>query len=79
MGKSNHVHLLVFDTGKREVIAESMQLVAGKLRQEYNQRKNQKGAYWGHRYHATAIENGDHLARCIVYIDANMVHTGVVN
>ncbi len=31
------------------------------------------------RYHAAAIESGDHLMRCIVYIDLNMVRAGVVN
>jgi putative transposase len=46
MVTSNHVHLLVVDTGKREVIPKSMQLVAGRTGQEYNQRKNRKGAYW---------------------------------
>jgi hypothetical protein len=29
MVTSNHVHLLVFDTGKRDVIPKPMQLVAG--------------------------------------------------
>ena len=32
----------------------------------------------GRRYHATAIETGDHLLRCLVYIDLNMVRAGVV-
>jgi len=31
------------------------------------------------RYHATAVESGDHLARCMVYIDKKMVRAGVVN
>ena len=75
---SNHVHLLVVDTGEREVIPKSMQLVAGRTGQEYNQRKNRKGAYWEDRYHATAVESGEHLSRCIAYIDANMVRAGVV-
>jgi hypothetical protein len=30
MVTSNHVHLLVVDTGKRDVIPKSMQLVAGR-------------------------------------------------
>jgi putative transposase len=34
----NHIHLLVKDTGSN-VIAESMQLIAGRIAQEYNQRK----------------------------------------
>jgi putative transposase len=75
----NHVHLLVVDDGERDVIPNSMQLVAGRTGQEYNQRKNRKGAYWEDRYHATAVESGDHLARCVVYIDTNMVRAGVVS
>jgi putative transposase len=50
-----------------------MQLVAGRIGQDYNQRKCRKGAFWEDRYHATAVESGDHLARCMVYIDTNMV------
>ena len=79
MVTSNHIHLLVVDTGKKDVIPKSMQLVAGRTGQEYNQRKNRKGAYWEDRYHATAVENGAHLARCMVYIDTNMVRAGVVS
>lgn len=79
MVTSNHVHLLVVDDGDRDVIPNSMQLVAGRTGQEYNQRKNRKGAYWEDRYHATAVESGEHLARCMVYIDTNMVRAGVAN
>jgi len=43
---SNHVHLLVVDDGERDVIPNSMQLVAGRTGQEFNQRKDRKGAYW---------------------------------
>ena len=75
---SNHIHLLVVDDGDRDVIPKAMQLVAGRIGQEYNQRKDRQGAYWEDRYHATAVENGDHLARCLVYIDTNMVRAGVV-
>ena len=77
MVTSNHIHLLVADTGDRDVIPNSMQLVAGRTGQEYNKRKDRKGAYWEDRYHATAVESGDHLARCMVYIDTNMVRAGV--
>ena len=79
MVTSNHVHLLTSDDGDRDVIPNSMQLVAGRTGQEYNQRKDRKGAYWEDRYHATAVEGGDHLARCMVYIDTNMVRAGVVS
>ncbi len=76
---SNHIHLLVVDDGGRDVIPKSIQLVAGRTGQEYNQRKKRKGAFWEDRYHATAIENGRHLINCLVYIDLNMVRTGVVS
>jgi putative transposase len=72
-----HVHLLVVDDGDRVAIPNAMQLVAGRTGQEYNQRKHRKGAYWEDRYHATAVESGDHLARCMAYIDTNMVRAGV--
>jgi putative transposase len=42
-------------------------------------RKNRQGAFWEDRYHATAIEAEEHLHRCLVYIDLNMVRAGVVN
>ena len=49
---SNHIHLLVKDTDK-DIIPRSMQLIAGRTAQEYNQRKGRKGAFWEDRYHAT--------------------------
>lgn len=75
---SNHIHLIVSDLKKTDAIPRTIQFVAGRLGQEYNRRKNRKGAFWEDRYHATAIESGDHLWRCIVYIDLNMVRAGVV-
>ena len=56
---SNHVHLLIKDTGPN-VIADSMQLIASRTAQEYNQRKDRQGAFWEDRYHATAIEADEH-------------------
>ena len=75
---SNHIHLLVADDGDRQVIPKSIKLVAGRTGQEFNNRKNRKGAFWEDRYHATAVERGEHLLRCLVYIDMNMVRAGVV-
>ncbi len=49
------------DTTGRTGIPRSMQLVAGRTGQEYNQRKRRKGAFWEDRYHAVAIESGQHL------------------
>ncbi len=78
MVTSNHVHLLVFDNGGRNVIPDSIKLVAGRTGQEYNVRKNRKGAFWEDRYHATAVESNRYLRQCITYIDMNMVRAGVV-
>ncbi len=74
---SNHIHLLVLDRGKGEIV-QSMQLIAGRTAQEYNQRKQRRGAYWEDRYHATAVDTDDYMARCMVYIDLNMVRAGIV-
>jgi len=73
----NHVHLLVRDRGHHE-IPKSLQLIAGRVAQGYNRRKRRKGAFWEDRYHATAVQSGEHLARCLIYIDLNMVRAGVV-
>jgi len=75
MVTSNHIHLLVVDDESNS-ISKSIQLVAGRTAQEYNHRKRRKGAYWEDRFHATAIESGEHLMRCLVYIDMNMVRAG---
>ena len=75
---SNHIHLLVKDT-KENTIAKAMQLIASQTAQAYNKRKNRKGAFWEDRYHATAVQVDRHLARCMVYIDLNMVRAGVVD
>jgi putative transposase len=74
---SNHIHLLVVDN-HIDTIAKSLQLIAGRTAQEFNQRKERKGAFWEDRYHATAIDHDEHLLRCLVYIDLNMVRAGVV-
>jgi hypothetical protein len=69
--------MLVVDTGE-DVLPQSLQLIAGRTAQEYNIRKNRKGAFWEDRYHATAVQTDEHLAKCLVYIDLNMVRAGVV-
>jgi putative transposase len=74
----NHIHLLVYDWGEPGIIERSMQLTQGRIAQEYNQRKQRLGAFWQDRYHATAIQSGQHLRRCLNYIDLNMVRAGVV-
>jgi REP element-mobilizing transposase RayT len=76
---SNHIHILVYSNQDRETIPRAMQLVAGRVGQEYNQRKNRKGAFWEDRYHATAVDTDEHLVQCLIYIDLNMIRAGVVN
>ena len=76
---SNHIHLLVKDSKGVDSIPRSIQLVAGRTGQEYNQRKGRQGAFWEDRYHAVAIESGEHLVQCLVYIDMNLVRAGVVH
>ena len=76
---SNHIHLLVYGDEQREIIPNSMQLVAGRCGQAYNTRKDRKGAFWEDRYHATAVSTDSHLVRCLLYIDFNMVRAGVVD
>ena len=75
----NHIHLLVYDKGKVNVIPKSVQLAASRTGQEYNERKGRRGAFWGDRYNATALESDSHFLRCMTYIDLNMVRAGVVN
>ena len=76
---SNHIHLVVQARDDRDTISKSIQLLAGRTGQEYNRRKKRKGAFWEDRYHATAVETGEHLLRCLLYIDLNMVRAGVVS
>ncbi len=45
-----------------------MQLISGRVAQEYNKRKKRKGAFWEDRYHATAIDTGKHLIDGIVLL-----------
>jgi putative transposase len=77
---SNHVHLLLRDlrsNGASEIPA-FMNRLAGDFAQYYNLRTRRSGAYWGDRYHATMVDGGAHLFRCLKYIDLNMVRAGVV-
>jgi len=55
-----------------------MQKVQGEFAAAYNQRRGRSGAFWSDRYHATMIDDGEHLQACLRYIDLNMVRAGVV-
>lgn len=68
----------ISNTNDEPAIARALQLMQGRVAQEYNRRKDRHGAFWEDRYHATAIETGAQFARCMTYIDMNMVRAGVV-
>jgi putative transposase len=76
---SNHIHLILKDDSEQRFIPQAIGLIAGRTAQEYNNRKHRTGAFWEDRYPSTAIESGEHLLRCLVYIDLNMVRAGVVD
>lgn len=76
---SNHIHILIMDGQQECCIADSMQLVSGRMASEYNKRTNRSGAFWGDRYHATAVQENKHLFNCMLYIDMNMVRAGIVD
>ena len=42
---SNHIHLLVVDGGHRDTIPRSIQLIAGRSGQEYNQLSERQALY----------------------------------
>ncbi len=75
---SNHVHLLL-DACEREAISGLMREVAGEFSRYYNRRKERRNAFWGDNFHATLVEGGDYLWRCLCYIELNMVRCGVVS
>ncbi len=74
----NHVHLLV-DVQDRAELSAWMQGVAGEFARAYNRRKGRTNAVWGDNFHATLVEGGGYLWRCLCYIELNMVRAGAVN
>jgi putative transposase len=75
---SNHVHLLI-DAEDRLEVSELMRNAAGEFARLYNRRKRRINAYWGDNFHATLVEDGSYLWRCLCYIELNMVRCGVVS
>ena len=75
---SNHIHILVW-AGKGEQISKAMQFVQGSFGQYYNKKHGRQGAFWRDRYHPTRIQSGEHLGRCLFYIDLNMLRARAVS
>lgn len=61
---SNHVHLLL-DAGDRIQISGLMRNTAGEFARAYNRRKGRMNAFWGDNFHATLVEEGCYLWRCL--------------
>jgi putative transposase len=74
---SNHVHLVVH-VDDPERVGLLMHLAAGAFAQHLNGRKGLEGSVWEHPYQCTIIQDGQHLIRCLRYVDLNMVRAGVV-
>jgi putative transposase len=74
----NHVHLLV-EAKDRLQISALMRKVAGEFAREYNKRKGRLNAFWGDNFHATLVEGGQYLWRCLQYVELNMVRCGRVS
>lgn len=77
MVTSNHVHILMAEKYEGS-ISLGMQCTAGRFAQEFNFNSRRSGAFWEDRYHATIIDSGIHLIKCLIYIDLNMVRAGKV-
>lgn len=73
----NHVHIILTSSAV-EHIGKFMHLLQGMSAQQYNRRKDRRGAYWEDRYNCTMIDSGRHLWNCVQYVDLNMVRAGVV-
>jgi len=74
---SNHVHLLVQDPGRGRLDA-CMHLINTRTAKELGKRHRRRTALWDDGFQVTAVQTNAHLARCMNYIDMNMVRAGVV-
>lgn len=74
---SNHIHILLW-APRMSDLSMMMQWLQGTTAGDLNRRQKREGSFWRGRFHATLIESGEHLSRCLFYIDMNMVRAGVV-
>jgi putative transposase len=74
---SNHVHLLVEASDKRQ-LSGFMRKVSGEFARQFNRRNHRANAFWGDNFHATLVESGTYLFRCLLYLEMNMVRCGAV-
>lgn len=74
---SNHVHLLVWSP-RMDDLSLMIKWLHGTFAGDFNRRHHRSGAFWGGRFHSTLVQTGNHLQRCLLYVDMNMVRAGVV-
>ncbi len=72
---SNHVHILIQDHSGGSV-AGVMDMINQRTNAELN--RNRRCALWAPGFQTTAVQTNEHLARCMAYIDTNMVRAAVV-
>lgn len=75
---SNHIHLLAY-VPRMSDLSDFMHWLQGTTAGDLNFRQKREGAFWRGRFHATLVESGRHLARCLFYVDMNMVRVKVVS
>ena len=74
---SNHVHLLVQDNSRFSLRA-GLTAINTRTTREFNKRYGRRAPLWEPEYQITAVQTNAHLARCLTYIDMNMVRAGEV-
>ena len=74
---SNHVHLLVHDDGS-ESHKPAMRMINARTQAEFSRRQGRREPVWASAFQGTAIQTDAHLARCVTYMDLNMVRAGEV-
>ncbi|WP_027994348.1 transposase [Simplicispira psychrophila] len=73
----NHFHLLA-TPATAEALPLMMQAVGRSYVRYFNNRHGRSGTLWEGRYRSTLIESERYLLACMVYIDLNPVHAGMV-
>jgi putative transposase len=74
---SNHVHILVWAPQLSDISA-MMHWLQGTVAQDFNRRTRRDGSFWRGRFQPILVQSGSHLARCLLYLDLNMVRAQVV-
>lgn len=74
---SNHVHLLIQGNGSA-TLRECMSFINARTAADFQRWHAHRDPIWESSFQLTAVQNNAHLARCMTYIDMNMVRAGAV-